>query len=502
MKLKDLEQFGHIVIQCHDNPDADALASGFGLYRYFRACGKEVRFIYSGRFAVQKSNLVLMQEELQIPVEYVQELDKPELLIMVDCQYGAGNVTKFEADTVAVIDHHQVDKRATGTAEELTDIRSHYGSCATVIWQLLKESGYEVDKDTALATALYYGLYMDTGQMVDIYHPMDKDMRDVLQYDKAIISKLRNSNISRQELVIAGDALVHNQLVEEYHFAIVQVKPCDLNILGIVSDFVLQTDVVNTCVIYSTLPDGYKLSFRSCDKEIKASDLAAYMTGGIGSGGGHAEKAGGFISKAAFEEAYPDTDLETYFTKRMGEYLKSYEVIYASRYEADMTGVQKYRKKKTPLGYVRLQDVYPVGMPIMVRTLECDLEILVEEDTYLMIGIYGEVYPIKAEKFARTYREVDEPYMLETEYIPSVHNRIYGTVKNVTAYARSCMPSGETYIYAKPIDKQMKIFTAWDTVNYMLGKPGDYMAIRQDDLHDIYIIEQGIFKKTYEVCEE
>ena len=141
MKLKDLEQFGHIVIQCHDNPDADALASGFGLYRYFRACGKEVRFIYSGRFAVQKSNLVLMQEELQIPVEYVQELDKPELLIMVDCQYGAGNVTKFEADTVAVIDHHQVDKRATGTAEELTDIRSHYGSCATVIWQLLKESG-------------------------------------------------------------------------------------------------------------------------------------------------------------------------------------------------------------------------------------------------------------------------------------------------------------------------------------------------------------------------
>jgi len=299
-----------------------------------------------------------------------------------------------------------------------------------------------------------------------------------------------------QELVIAGDALVHNQLVEEYHFAIVQVKPCDLNILGIVSDFVLQTDVVNTCVIYSTLPDGYKLSFRSCDKEIKASDLAAYMTGGIGSGGGHAEKAGGFISKAAFEEAYPDTDLETYFTKRMGEYLKSYEVIYASRYEADMTGVQKYRKKKIPLGFVRLQDVYPVGMPIMVRTLECDLEILVEEDTYLMIGIYGEVYPIKAEKFARTYREVDEPYMLETEYIPSVHNRIYGTVKNVTAYARSCMPSGETYIYAKPIDKQMKIFTAWDTVNYMLGKPGDYMAIRQDDLHDIYIIEQEIFKKT------
>ncbi len=502
MKLKDLEQFNQIVIQCHDNPDADALASGFGLYQYFRSIGKEVRFIYSGRFAVQKSNLLLMQEELQLPVEYVQELDKPELLIMTDCQYGAGNVTKFEADTVAVIDHHQVDGRATGTAKELTDIRSRYGSCATVVWQMLQEAGFDVNKDTALATALYYGLYMDTGQLVDIYHPMDKDMRDTLRFDKGIVSKLRNSNISREELMIAGDALVHNHLIEELHFAVVKVRPCDLNILGIVSDFVLQTDVVNTCVIYSTLLDGYKLSFRSCDKEIKASDMAAYMTQGIGSGGGHTEKAGGFIDKIAFEEAYPGMELEEYFAKRMKEYVRSYEVIYAAQYEADMNGVKTYRKKKIPLGYVKLRDVYPIGMPIMVRTLECDLEILVEENTYLMIGIYGEVYPIKAEKFAKIYQESDEPYMLETEYVPSVHNRVYGTVKDVTAYARSCMPTGDVVIYAKPIDKQMKIFTSWDTVNYMLGKPGDYMAIRMDDLHDIYIIEKEIFKKTYEVCEE
>ncbi len=502
MKLKDLERYNEIVIQCHDNPDADALASGFGLYRYFDGMGKKVRFVYSGRFEIAKSNLVLMQELLQIPIEYVQELEKPELLIMSDCQYGAGNVTKFEADTVAVIDHHQVDSRATGTTKELTDIRSRYGSCATVVWQMLQEAGYDINKDQALATALYYGLYMDTGQLLDIYHPVDKDMRDTLQFDKAIISKLRNSNISREELMIAGDALIHNHLIDKFHFAMVKVKPCDLNILGIVSDFVLQTDVVNTCVIYSTLSDGYKLSFRSCDKEIKASDLAAFMTQGIGSGGGHTEKAGGFINKIAFEETYPGMELEEYFTRRMEEYVSSYEVVYAAQYEADMSGVQRYRKKKIPLGFVKLKDVYPVGMPIMVRTLECDLEILVEENTYLMIGIYGEVYPIKAEKFAKSYQESDEPYTLETEYIPSVHNRVYGTVKNVTAYARSCMPTGETLIYAKPIDKQMKIFTAWDTVNYMLGKPGDYMAIRMDDLHDIYIIEQEIFKKTYEVCEE
>ena len=55
MKLKDLQNFENIVIQCHDTPDADALASGFGLYTYFKAEGKDVRFIYRGRTKIQKS---------------------------------------------------------------------------------------------------------------------------------------------------------------------------------------------------------------------------------------------------------------------------------------------------------------------------------------------------------------------------------------------------------------------------------------------------------------
>ena len=35
MRLKDLLRFKNIVIQCHDNPDADALASGYALKWFF-----------------------------------------------------------------------------------------------------------------------------------------------------------------------------------------------------------------------------------------------------------------------------------------------------------------------------------------------------------------------------------------------------------------------------------------------------------------------------------
>ena len=93
MKLSDLLAFNEIVIQCHDNPDADAIASGFALYKYFTSKGKNVRQIYSGNFKISKRNLKFMVEKLEIPIEYVPQLEiVPELLITCDCQYGEGNV--------------------------------------------------------------------------------------------------------------------------------------------------------------------------------------------------------------------------------------------------------------------------------------------------------------------------------------------------------------------------------------------------------------------------
>ena len=60
MRLSDLEVYDPIMIQCHDNPDADAIASGYGLYCYFKSKGKSVRLVYSGSNKIHKSNLRLI----------------------------------------------------------------------------------------------------------------------------------------------------------------------------------------------------------------------------------------------------------------------------------------------------------------------------------------------------------------------------------------------------------------------------------------------------------
>lgn len=505
MKLVQLEAYNPITIQCHDNPDADALASGFGLYTYFKSKGKDVRLIYAGRNRIQKKNLTLMVDKLNIPVIYLQDAEVPVkgLLITVDCQYGAGNVTKLSAENVAVIDHHQVEISDI----PLTEIRSNLGSCSTLVWQMMKEAGFSFEGRYELGTALYYGLFSDTNQFSEIFNPLDMDMRDALPCEKTLISLFKNSNLSLQELEIAGLALIKHIYNDDYRYAIIKANPCDPNLLGLISDFLLQVDEVDTCIVYNELKEGIKFSVRSCVKEVRADELAAFLADNIGSGGGHREKAGGFIGKNRYEEHYPTLHTEAYFSERMNEYFDHCQIIDAETYDIDITSMKAYIKRKLPQGFVIAKEIMPIGTPITIRTLEGDVDMVVEDNTVFMIGIKGEVYPVRREKFEKSYQPTDDKYDLkehavQADYTPTIRNRLDGSSKEIVHFAKVCMPTGETHIHARMLTEMVKVFTAWDREKYMLGMPGDFLAVRCDDRHDIYVVERDIFYKSYEEIEE
>ncbi len=505
MHLKDLLNYNDIVIQCHDNPDADALSSGYALYKYLVKNGKSPRFIYRGRNKISKSNLVIMVRELDIPVSYEPEIsDVPELLITVDCQYGQKNVTMTDAKTVAVIDHHQ----SSDDLPPLSEVRSNIGSCATVIWDMMRDEGFSVDDDLLLSTALYYGLYTDTNKLSEVSHPLDRDMRDSLMINKSLITQMSNSSISLDELKITGKAILEYEYYGKNKYLLIKAEKCDPNILGVISDFSMETVDVDICLAYYVSEQEIKFSVRSCVKEVHANELASFLADGIGGGGGHITKAGGTIRPEKLlkltggSEDDIDEIIKDEFTKRLDTYFSMYQVIYARETTLDTSDMKLYEKRRQVLGFVELSDVFPINTLVEIRTLEGDINVKVEDDIYLMIGIEGEVYPITKKKLESSYEKISDPYDKTFEYEPCIKNVFSGEKKGILKYAKAVMSTGSVRIYSRPLKGYVKLFTAWDEEKYYSGKPGDYIAVREDDPHDIYIINERLFDQLYTLSEE
>lgn len=524
MRLRDLLEFDDIVIQAHDNPDADAIASGFAVYRYLKTNGKEPRLVYGGNNFIRKTNLVMMIEDLNIPIEHVEMIDAPQLLVIVDCQYGGGNSTVFPAQNVAVIDHHRIST----TLPELSKVRPHLGACSTLVWSMLKAEGYDVRHDREVSTALYYGLYTDTSSFTEIVHPLDKDLHDEAGYDKLLMQRYRNANMTLEDLEVAGAALLHSDYLDAYRVAIVKSAPCDPNVLGIISDLILEVDAVDMCIVFNEQKGGVKISVRSCVEEVKASELAAELCKGIGSGGGHVTKAGGFIQMDLLTKEYLEFCEQQNFSPRMEydaegknkqpaasgikavleqrfrEYMDDTDIIYADECHLNVLNAQSFCRRMIPWGYVPVTELVPEKTPITVRTVHGDVNTVAETGIILTIGPRGEIYFRKEAEFRKQYRIYpDWDFSLDAaEYEPIMKDSNSGRVIIPMDFAKVCVPKGNKTIYAKQLDRKVKLFREGETKQYSLGRVGDYLVDSTDQLNGVHIMKKELFEKTYRIAKE
>lgn len=502
--LKKLLQYDGVVVQCHNIPDVDTVATGFALYCFFRDHEIPVRLVYAGPAEISKPNIVEFIRMLQIPIVYigrevkhVEELmpnaQRP-LLVMADCQHGAGNVDVIACDTVCVLDHHVPEK----TLPKMSVVKPYLGSCATVVWQMLKTAKYNVKDNIVVSTALYYGLYTDTNSLSELYHPIDRDMLEHLNFDKKTIQWLKHNNLTRDELLIAGNALIEARHNEELCTSLFMAKPCDPNILGFINDLSMQVKGVSVCVGFNEISHGIKLSIRSVTHEVMANELAAFLTKDLGSGGGNHEKAGGFMRPPEDQRSID------YLTQRLQEYYTSYDTVMAGVDTVDINAMQFYKKSPVTVGYVVLTDVFPVGTNVLVRTLEGDANFTVSEESYVIIGVKGEAFPIAKERFKKTYKPLEgafsfkEEHMHDAFYHPTAKDLLYEKSVDLIDYIRPCLANEQSFVYAKPVVKNTKVFVPWFGEGYMLGEPGDYIAVDSDDPNDVFIVAEDIFPLTYE----
>jgi phosphoglycolate phosphatase len=492
LKLKELAKYGRIIIQCHDTPDADAIASGFALQRFLSSQGANAELVYGGAAEIQKPSLLLMLEMLGIEISRVMQLPhNTGLLITVDCQRGAGNVQSFdlpENAAVAVLDHHRPEIEENDN----TVIRPSLASCSTLIWDMLRKEGHEMD--AYVQNALYYGLFTDTNGFSELRHPLDRDLAE-LTVDMGVIRKLKYSAITAGELDIVAAALRGRESVGSV--GVFRAESCDSNLLGFIGDIAQQVAQMDCCIVYCRQSHGVKLSIRSSAREIMASEVAEFLCRGIGSGGGNVEKAGGFISAAGIQSASNGSGEDEYLKNRLREYLAHYDLIYAGDNDICFGAMPLFRKLPRPVGFAKSTDIFPEGAKITVRTLEGDVDTVAGDDIYLMIGIQGETYPIKRDRFETDYRVSDEPYAESAEYIPSIINRVTGEKKEILPFAKTCVPGDDKLVRAKILEKAAKVFAHWDAEKYFYGDAGDYLVAGEGNYDDCYIVRGTIFQESY-----
>lgn len=294
-----LKEGRRVFIQTHNFPDPDAISSAFGLQQFLLKYDIDATICYVG--SIDRFNTRKMMDTFGIEIYSYDDIDdmkEEDYIVHIDCQKPNANTTDLPGNEIACIDHHPVFVEED--SYRYTDIRIT-GACASIIADYYKSTDTPMSVD--VATALAYGIKMDTYDFVRGTTPLDMDMMSYIfnfaDWDK--LNSMYNSTIEFQDLKAYGAAIENIDVFDFVGFSYIPFE-CPNSLVAIISDFILSLDVVDVSIVYSINSDGIKFSVRSERHDVDAGRLIHRALRGIGSGGGHAAMAGGFVSQKELDK--------------------------------------------------------------------------------------------------------------------------------------------------------------------------------------------------------
>ena len=260
---------------------------------------------------IEKANSLKMLELFKVPLIRASDastLGEEDWAVLVDAQKGNANLTDLPTVEVAAIDHHEY-KGNMGYRFE--DIRPKVGSCSAIVAEWFFENNIEPPK--IIATALLYGIFMDTDNLTRGASDFDINMFYNLYSlaDINLIVELKGNEISVKDLELYAEAFKTVEIYDELAF--LRLKNVNDSLLGSAGDVVITVAGVHAVVAYAVRDSGIKLSVRSTLENLKANNLVRHLVQGCGVGGGHDAMAGGFIPK---ENLASTRSLDTFIKHR------------------------------------------------------------------------------------------------------------------------------------------------------------------------------------------
>jgi nanoRNase/pAp phosphatase (c-di-AMP/oligoRNAs hydrolase) len=290
-----LSEFDKVLVITHDNPDPDAIASGWGLVTLIRKkLEMPVRLVGGG--GIVRAENQQMVRLLEPPIELLDELDVTGncAAILVDCDLSADNhlLSSSSIRPVAVIDHHTTNGRRRRL--RFRDVRPQMAASASMVGGYLREQGVEPDR--RLATALLYAIRTETQGGETRYSRLDRQIVSWLSdfADPTTLAEIENAPLAHEyfsDLVLA----LQGTFVYDDTALCFLPQAQGAEIIGEVADLLIRCEGVERVLCAAMIGGNLLLSVRTARNCGNAAELVRKTLKGIGQGGGHRHRAGGKI---------------------------------------------------------------------------------------------------------------------------------------------------------------------------------------------------------------
>lgn len=295
--LGALADYDAFLVVAHDNPDPDAIATGWAVHCLIEErLRRPVRLVAGG--AIVRAENKHMVELLDPPLTLVDELCAPPgtATILVDSQPGASNhlLSRAAIHPVALIDHHL---NGNGAGVAFKDVRTDVAASASIAASYLREQ--RLAPGAKLATALLYAIRTETCGYETYYSPLDRSLLPWLteRAEPDLLAEIDNAPLPRAYF---ADLLLAMQSTFLYDDSALCLLPRAQGpeIVGEVADLLIRCQGIHRVLCGALIGDDFVVSVRTERENDSAAKLLEKTLRGLGGGGGHAHRAGGKIAGA------------------------------------------------------------------------------------------------------------------------------------------------------------------------------------------------------------
>jgi len=293
--LEVLAGYERILIVMHDNPDPDAIASGWAILCLIEEKLGKLATMIAGGSIVRAENRHMV-DLLGAPVQLVLTTGDLEqtATVLVDCGLGAGNqlLTRAGIEPVAVVDHHPIHERPSRIG--FVDIRPNVAASATIAASYLVEQS--IEPGPKLATALWYAIRTETRGSEFRYSPLDHKILVWLteRAEPELLAEIESAPLAREYYADLVAALREAILYDDTAFCLLR-RAAGPEIVGEIADLLVRCQGVRNVFCAAVCDEDLVISVRTDTHGDDAADLLRETLAGQGSCGGHAHRAGGKI---------------------------------------------------------------------------------------------------------------------------------------------------------------------------------------------------------------